>query len=133
MQTLRSPEDIVAVLARSPFRRKFKLSANDRVYVRKHGIASLLAHAHALVSQRLAPAKPENDGQQTPFRGDPVSVAQHGTATCCRRCLEKWHNIPAGRVLTSAEESYTVNVIGTWLQTQSRLRPSAFGSPSATA
>ena len=99
----------------------------------EHGIASLLAHAHVLVSQRLTPAEPENDGRQTPFRGDPVFVAQHGTATCCRRCLQKWHHIAAGRVLTYAEENYIVNVIETWLQTQSRLRRNTFGSPSATA
>lgn len=96
-------------------------------------MAQVLAHAQALVHERLAPAAPENDGRQTPFRGDPVFVAQHGTATCCRRCLQKWHRIPVGRLLTTAEEDYIVNVIETWLQAQSRPRTATFGSPSATA
>ena len=133
MQTLRSPDGIVTTLARSPFRRKFKLSASDRAYVHEHGMAQVLAHAQTLVHERLAPAAPENDGRQTPFRGDPVFVAQHGTATCCRRCLQKWHHIPLGRQLTTAEEDYIVNVIETWLQAQSRPRSTTFGSPSATA
>ena len=133
MQSLRSSEGIVSALARSPFRRKFRLSVDDRAYVREHGMVEVLAHAQALVSQRLAPAVPENDGRQTPFRGDPVYVAQHGTATCCRRCLQKWHHIPAGRALTTEEEIYVVNVIESWLQTQSRLRPVTLASPSATA
>ena len=29
------------------------------------------------------------------------SSLQHGTATCCRGCLEKWHLIPKGHALTS--------------------------------
>ena len=133
MQIQRSPDGIVATLARSPFRRKFKLSASDRAIVHAQGMAPLLAHAQALVHQRLAPAAPENDGRQTPFRGDPIFVAQHGTATCCRRCLQKWHHIPTGRALTTGEENYIVNVIESWLQMQVRPRSKAFGLPSAAA
>lgn len=133
MQTLRSPESIVIALARSPFRRKFRLSANDRAYVHEHGMAQQLAYAHTLVSQYLAPANPENDGRQTPFRGHPVFVAQHGTATCCRRCLQKWHHIPSGRVMTTSEEDYIVSVIESWLRLQTRLRPQAWSSAAASA
>lgn len=133
MQTMRSPEGIVTTLARSPFRRKFKLSASDRTYLHAHGMGAVLAYAQELVSQRLGPAEPENDGRQTPFRGHPVFVAQHGTATCCRRCLQKWHYIPEGRVLTSEEENYVVNVIEFWLQAQSRPRRNVYELPSATA
>ena len=133
MQTMRSPEGIVTTLARSPFRRKFKLSANDRAYVHEHGMTELLAYTHALVSQRLVPAEPENDGRQTPFRGHPVFVAQHGTATCCRRCLQKWHHIPAGRRLLAAEEDYIVRVIGAWLQSQMRPQRGSAVLTAATA
>ncbi len=133
MQTQRSPEGIVITLARSPFRRKFKLSVGDRAHLHEYGMAQVLAHAHALVGQRLTPAEPENEGRQTPFRGDPVFVAQHGTATCCRRCLQKWHHIPAGRSLTAEEENYIVNVIECWLQAQSRPRRNAYELPAATA
>jgi hypothetical protein len=74
--------------------------------------------AVASVPPRLAPASPPNDGKQTPFRGHPVFVAQHATATCCRTCLNKWHHIPAGRELTADEQGYAVAVIGEWLRRQ---------------
>ena len=70
------------------------------------------------VAQRLAPAAPRNDGKQTPFRGHPVFVAQHATATCCRGCLAKWHRIEAGRELTVEEQAHVVTAIARWLDAQ---------------
>ena len=78
-------------------------------------MTTVLAHAADFIAQRLAPADPRNDGKQTPFRGHPVFVAQHATATCCRGCLAKWHGIERGRTLTAAEQAYVIDVIGRWL------------------
>jgi hypothetical protein len=78
----------------------------------------VLDHARDFISRRLAPAEPANDGKQTPFRGHPVFVAQHATATCCRSCLAKWHRIPAGRELSSVEQSHVISAIHRWLETQ---------------
>jgi Domain of unknown function (DUF4186) len=75
-------------------------------------------HARAFVAQRLAPARPANDGKQTPFRGHPVFIAQHATATCCRKCLSKWHGIPAGKLLTADEQDHVVAATDRWLGTQ---------------
>jgi len=77
---------------------------------------TVLAHAADFIAQRLAPADPRNDGKQTPFRGHPVFVAQHATATCCRGCLAKWHHIEKGRPLTGDEQAYAVAVIEHWLR-----------------
>lgn len=52
------------------------------------------------------------------MRGHPVFVARHATATCCRGCLEKWHNIPGGRELTIQEQDYVANVILQWIDRQ---------------
>jgi hypothetical protein len=82
----------------------------------------VLAHAGGSIEKRLAPAAPPNDGKQTPYRGYPVFVAQHATATCCRTCLAKWHKIPPGQSLTSEELSYIVEVLKRWLQSQVRYR-----------
>lgn len=79
------------------------------------GIATVRKHAEELVEQRLASAEPRNDGRQTPYRGHPVFVAQHATATCCRNCLARWHSISAGRALNEAEQSYVVDVICRWI------------------
>jgi uncharacterized protein DUF4186 len=73
-------------------------------------------HAGELLAKRLAPAAPAKDGKQTPYRGHPVFVAQHATATCCRTCLERWHGIPKGRALTDGEQAYAVDVICRWIE-----------------
>lgn len=74
------------------------------------------AHARDLIEQRLAPASPRNDGKQTPYRGHPVFVAQHATATCCRTCLRKNHGIEPGAELTEDQRGYVVDVICRWIE-----------------
>lgn len=78
-------------------------------------ITTVSGHAEELVERRLAPAEPRNDGRQTRYRGHPVFVAQHATATCCRTCLARWHDIPAGRALDDAERGYVVEAICRWI------------------
>jgi len=101
------------------FRAKFRLRGRDRAVVDLRGIATVRRHAEELIERRLAPAEPRNDGRQTPYRGHPVFVAQHATATCCRACLERWHGIPAGRALDDAEQDYVVEAICRWIVGQS--------------
>lgn len=115
---MRDLNDLFAALARSRFRRSFSLGARERAYLAAKGLATVAVHAQTFVAQRLAPALPQNDGQQTPFRGHPVFIAQHATATCCRGCLEKWHRLPAGRVLTAQEQAHVVAAIMRWLAAQ---------------
>lgn len=102
-------------LARSSFRRRFHLGVRERQYCNDKGPEIIDSHAADFVAHRLAPAYPFNDGKQTPMRGHPVFIAQHATATCCRGCLEKWHNIPAGHPLTALQQQYIVTVIHRWL------------------
>ena len=73
-------------------------------------------HAAEIIAKRLAPAEPRNDGRQTPYRGHPVFVAQHATATCCRSCLERNHQIAKHRELTADEQAYVVDVICRWIE-----------------
>lgn len=63
------------------------------------------------LQQYLAPANPARDGRQTPRRGNVIYYAQHATATCCRTCLDYWHDIPKGRMLTEDECAYCANLI----------------------
>jgi hypothetical protein len=107
-------------LARSSFRRRFRLNAKDREYLENRGLAAVLAHARDFIDKRLGAAEPANDGKQTPYRGHPVFVAQHATATCCRGCLAKWHGIAKGRALDEADKSRVLAVIERWLRQQSR-------------
>lgn len=63
----------------------------------------------------LAPEQPPRDGFQTPLQGNTIYYAQHATATCCRTCLEYWHNIPKGRDLDEDEFEYCVHLVEVFL------------------
>ena len=111
-------EDLFLRLKSSPFRSKFRLSADDVKYIEQKGLDTIERHARDFVAQRLAPAFPKNDGKQTPMRGHPVFKAQHATACCCRGCLFKWHHIPQGRPLSTEEQDYIVQVLLQWIKKQ---------------
>jgi hypothetical protein len=112
---MRNVDELFAGLAKSSFRGRFRLGAKERLYLEEKGLAQVMAHARDFIHKRLAPANPLNDGKQTPFRGHPVFITQHATATCCRTCLEKWHGIPQGRALSGEEEEHVISVIERWL------------------
>ena len=115
---MRDIPETLARLSRSPFRSKFQLEKKELDYLQGKGMGEVLRHAANFIEKRLAPASPLNDGKQTTWRGHPVFVAQHATATCCRACLQKWHQISMGRALTPQEKQYVFDVIGAWLSRQ---------------
>ena len=116
---MRDLDDVFSALRRSRFRQRFALGPRERDYLDAKGFPTVIEHAADFIRQRLAPAAPRNDGKQTPFRGHPVFVAQHATATCCRGCLAKWHGIEEGRMLTADEQAHAVAAIDRWLREQS--------------
>ena len=112
------PDLIFDRLEHSAFRRGFALKPPEYRYLQEHGLEQVLQHAEGFIATRLAPPMPDKDGKQTPFRGHPVFVAQHATATCCRACLQKWHGIGAGVALTTLEQQHVIDVLARWLQAQ---------------
>lgn len=114
--TPRSLDQRLDVISRQPFRAKFRLRGRELATAGLKGPATMRWHAYDLVAKRVAPAEPAKDGKQTPYRGHPVFVAQHATATCCRSCLQRWHGIPKGRELSRAELVYVVDVICRWIE-----------------
>ena len=112
---MRELSALFAALSQSAFRKKFHLQGKDLEYLQNKGLATVISHADDFISKRLAPALPEKDGKQTPFRGHPVFVAQHATACCCRACLSQWHHIPQGRPLSVAEKTYILTALERWL------------------
>lgn len=115
---MRDLDELFPALGRSRFRRRFKLGTREARYLESRGLDTIMEHGERFVRERLAPAEPANDGRQTPMRNHPVFIAQHATATCCRGCLSRWHDIPADRALTGAQQRYVLAVIGHWLKTQ---------------
>ena len=111
-------DQLFSRLAKSKFRSRFKLTPKGLAYFRRRGMNQILAQATNFITQRLAPANPPNEGRQTPMKNHPVFIAQHATATCCRQCLQKWHNIPKNKPLTEDQITYITRVIEHWLRNQ---------------
>ena len=111
-------QELLKRLSKSKFRSRFRIKPADVEYVRQKGIDTIERHARDFVTKRLAPAEPKNDGKQTPIRGHPVFIAQHATATCCRKCLQKWHKIAQYKALSEPQTDYVVSVLIAWIKKQ---------------
>ena len=111
-------DEAFARLARSSFRRKFRLTGRELAYLETWGLAHVVRQAGEIIDRRVAMEEPPNDGKQTPWRNHPVFVAQHATAACCRGCIEKIHEIPRGAALTTAQRAHLLAVIERWLHGQ---------------
>lgn len=109
-------EYILEQLQKSKFRSSFSLKEKEKLYIDQKGLEVIEQHAFDFIRTRLAHIYIPNDGKQTPMKGHPVFIAQHATATCCRKCLEKWHKIKKGKELSLAEQEYIVSVIMAWIK-----------------
>lgn len=110
--------DIFDRLSKSKFRSRFHLKDKDKKYIEEKGIDTIKKHAYDFINNRLSDVSKVIDGKQTPMRGHPVFIAQHATACCCRGCLEKWHHIENGRLLTKKEIDYIVDIIMKWINNE---------------
>jgi len=113
---MRPLDEVFDALARSSFRQRQRLGPAERAYLAEKGLDEVLRHAEDFVARRLAPAEPLRDGKQTPWRGHPVFIAQHATATCCRGCLQKYHDIAKGAPLTDEQQAHIVAALERWLR-----------------
>ena len=84
-------------------------------HAQRKGRVQLKEAARHRLGKYLSPATPARDGRQTPFAGNAIYYAQHATATCCRTCLEYWHDIPKGQELTAEEEAYCAALVDCFL------------------
>lgn len=111
-------EHTFAMLQFELIRHTFFHQSLDEVAVnhaKRKGRRKLLEAARHRLQKYLAPASPYRDGQQTPFTENAIYYAQHATATCCRRCLEYWHNLPMGRELSDNEVEYCLQLVEQFL------------------
>ena len=113
-----SKAEAFARLAKSRFRSRFKLDDADRAYIARVGMETIRRHADDFVRTKLASAEPEKDGRQTPMRGHPVFKAMHGSAMCCRGCMEKWWKVPRHRPLSPAQRRKAVDFLMEWIARQ---------------
>jgi Domain of unknown function (DUF4186) len=87
------------------------VDAAAEYHARKKGHIALRAATKNRVERSVGPKQPVRDGQQTPFEGNMIYYAQHATATCCRKCMSYWHDVPIGIALSSVQIAYFVDLI----------------------
>jgi len=103
-------------LEKSKFRSSFHLKRKEIEYIEKNGIEKIKTQAYEIINKRLKPEIIKNDGKQTPMKNHPVFIAQHATATCCRKCLYKWHHIKQNKELTEHEIDFITTLIIEWIR-----------------
>ncbi len=106
-----------------------KLTRACLFQARKLGFDKLREHSRAIIAQRLAPAFPYRDGQQTPYKNHPTFQAQHATGTCCRGCLWKCHRFHRGVRLTNLQQEAIVDLLIRWLKSQLWLQMDVYPRP----
>ena len=108
-------EQLRKKMAQSDYRAEIDLGEEEFTYIESRGMDMLVKHAKDFVKRRLGPAKPRNEGKQTPLKGHPIFLAQHATGSNSRAALAEFHGIPEGRKLTKDEMAYVTDVILRWL------------------
>jgi len=115
-------DDILNRLSFSKFRSSFSLKKKDIEYIDKIGFDKIREHAIDFINKRIKPKDIKNDGKQTPYKGHPVFIAEHATATCCRGCIYKWHKIEENKELSDDEVDYIVELIMEWIKKEHEKR-----------
>jgi hypothetical protein len=86
------------------------IKQRDKMNAIKDGIVKIKEDAINRLTNVIGIESPFRDGI-TPYDGNIIFYAQHATASCCRVCMEYWHGIPKGRVLTKEEINYLTELI----------------------
>lgn len=113
-----TPEAIMAQLSREHIRDVFMGAAVDakaRRQLRKLGLGGVRARARQHLASRIGGASGGWDGRQTPKGESVLNLAQHATATCCRKCLYYWYDIPRERALREDELDFCETMIQSYL------------------
>ncbi len=88
------------------------------VRAKKRGRKALRARAKLIIKQKIGhPIKTYFDKICTPKKGNEIiHYGQHATATCCRICLERWHNISQISDLTEDQIDYCAGLIELFIE-----------------
>jgi len=81
-------------------------------YAHRKGRTNLRLAVRSRIRSSIGSPNNPYDGRQTPMEGsgNPIHYAQHATATCCRKCVEYWHDIPASQSLSTEEIQYLADL-----------------------
>lgn len=83
--------------------------------LRKGKIELIRAVEQRIITSVKAPAD-AFDGRRTKWEGNPIHYGQHATATCCRKCIERWHDIARDVELTEKQIKYFTHLVVMFLE-----------------
>jgi hypothetical protein len=86
------------------------INDSDKTTAIKNGLKKIENDALERMTTVIGIESPFRDGI-TPYFGNIIYYGQHATGCCCRVCMEYWHGIPKGRVLTKKEIEYCTKLI----------------------
>ncbi len=78
-------------------------------HARRKGRAGIRAATENRIRKSVG-VRSSFDGRQTPKSGNVIYYAQHATASCCRKCIEEWHDIPLDQPLNEQEVKYLTDL-----------------------
>jgi hypothetical protein len=81
-------------------------------YAKRKGVKGLIEAVPKRLKTSVGKAADGFDGRQTRLEDspNPIHFAQHATASCCRKCIAYWHDIPTNRSLTKKEIEYLSDI-----------------------
>lgn len=112
------PEEILSQLGREFIRVAFLDAPVDeagRRQIRSLGYDGVRSRARGQIRSRIGATPNDWDGRQTPKVGSVLNLAQHATATCCRKCLYYWYGIPRDRALKETELEFCEKMLIAYL------------------
>jgi len=82
-------------------------------YAKRKGLSGLESAARSRLRNSVGSGNNPYDGRQTPMdgSGNPIHYGQHATASCCRKCMEYWHDIPTTMTLTEDQIDYLSELV----------------------
>jgi hypothetical protein len=84
-------------------------------YALRKGRLELLITAESRIRSSVSGPADAFDGRRTKWEGNPIFYAQHATASCCRKCIEKWHGIPRDQQLNEDQIKYMTRLVVMYL------------------
>lgn len=102
-------------IKKSDFRSQFLLDKEEIKYLYDKGLEIVKNNAFDFFRNHLASVHDEVLVKHVPLLNHPVFMAQQATATCCRECIAKWHDISPLNELSQEEIFYLVDIAMLWL------------------
>ncbi len=112
---------LVSRLKLEMFRKNYWENPFDDIAIKKlknKSFSDLEMNVKKVLKKTLTKPRHEQlrDGSQTKLSGNVIFYAQHATATCCRKCMEEWHNVSVNDTINNENLQYAIDLVMLYLK-----------------